>query len=236
MLPCLGSMAQVGEHRDVWAVGVTGGYNLNTISFLPKVPQDMHTGISAGLMARYTCEKYFSTICSVQAEVNYSQLGWKEKILSLKDEPVPVSPTDPTPQEYKRTLNYIQVPIMAHLAWGRETRGFNFFFNAGPQFGILCSEVTKTNILGSDGKVISSLADRTSNVIAQDTMAVENKFDYGITAGLGVEAHIRHIGRIQVEGRYYYGLGNIYGDSKRDYFAASNHSTISIKVAYLMDL
>ena len=36
---------------------------------------------------------------------------------------------------YKRTINYIQVPIFAHLAWGREPRGLNIFVNAGPQFG-----------------------------------------------------------------------------------------------------
>ena len=37
---------------------------------------------------------------------------------------------------YKRTINYIQVPVFAHLAWGRETRGLNIFVNAGPQFGL----------------------------------------------------------------------------------------------------
>ena len=35
---------------------------------------------------------------------------------------------------------------------------------------------------------------------------------------------------------YYYGLGNIYGDSKRDYFARSNHSNIVVKLAWLFDI
>ena len=59
-------------------------------------------------------------------------------------------------------------------------------------------------------------------------MKVEHKFDYGIAAGLGVEYTIPRVGHFLLEGRYYYGLGNIYGDTKRDYFASSNYQTICI--------
>ena len=67
-------------------------------------------------------------------------------------------------------------------------------------------------------------------------MAVENKFDFGIVAGLGMEYSIPHVGHFLLEGRYYYGLGNIYGDSKRDYFGKSNHSNIVVKLSYLFDI
>ena len=67
-------------------------------------------------------------------------------------------------------------------------------------------------------------------------MAVENKLDFGITFGAGLECHINKIGRFNLEGRFYYGLGNIYGDSKRDFFGTSNHTTITVKMAYLYDL
>ena len=36
--------------------------------------------------------------------------------------------------------------------------------------------------------------------------------------------------------RYYYGLGNIYGSTKKDYFGKSNLSNISVKLTYLFDL
>ena len=39
-----------------------------------------------------------------------------------------------------------------------------------------------------------------------------------------------------VEGRYYFGLGNIYGNSKRDFFSKSNIQNIVIKASYLFDL
>ena len=63
-----------------------------------------------------------------------------------------------------------------------------------------------------------------------------NNFDFGITAGLGLELHIKPIGRFQIEGRFYYGLGNIYGDSKSDCFSRSAHQTIILRGAYLIDI
>lgn len=229
--------AQVGEHRNVFAIGFHGGMTLNSINFLPKVNQKMYQGYQGGFMARYTSEKYFSTICSIQAEINYARIGWEEDILDINDAPVPsFNPStgafDGAPEYYKRNISYIQIPILAHLAWGKERNGVNFFFNAGPQFGIYQSESTDTNFSVDH----MNLSNRVSNICAQDTMAVENKFDYGITAGLGIEAHIKHVGRFQLEARYYYGLGNLYGDSKRDFFGCSAHGTITIRAGYLLDI
>lgn len=223
--------AQIGEHRNTLSVGVNGGYNLTSIRFTPKVVQSMKGGINGGLTVRYTVEKYFSTIASIQAEINYSQLGWKENIQDVNDNAV-INATTGLAEQYERTINYVQIPFMAHLAWGRENKGINFFVNAGPQLGIYLSESTKTNF----DWVNRNMTDRANTIVAQDTMKVENKFDYGIAAGAGIEWAIPKVGRFTLEGRYYYGLGNIYGDSKRDYFASSNFGTITIKLGYLFDI
>ena len=223
--------AQIGEHRNDLAIGFNGGLNLSSVSFTPKVSQAKLNGITGGLSVRYVCEKYFSTVCSLYGEINYSQMGWKEDIVDVNDMPV-INTATGLPEEYSRTVNYIQVPLMAHLAWGREQKGFAFFVNLGPQFGIYMSESTKTNFDFSD----RNAADRVNPVCAQDTMAVENKFDYGIAAGAGIEFSHPKVGHFLVEGRYYYGLGNIYGDSKRDYFGSSNFGTITVKLAYLFDI
>ena len=223
--------AQIGEHRNDLAIGFNGGLNMSSVSFTPKVSQAKLNGITGGLSVRYVCEKYFSTVCSLYGEINYSQMGWKEDIVDVNDMPV-INTTTGLPEEYSRTVNYIQVPLMAHLAWGREQKGFAFFVNLGPQFGIYMSESTKTNFDFSD----RNAADRVNPVCAQDTMAVENKFDYGIAAGAGIEFSHPKLGHFLLEGRYYYGLGNIYGDSKRDYFGSSNFGTITVKLAYLFDI
>ena len=223
--------AQIGQHRNDLAVGISGGYVLSSIGFTPKVTQQQHPGFTAGLSMRYTCEKYFNTICAISAELNYVRIGWKERILTADDQPV-INATTGLAEAYQRDINYIQVPVFAHLAWGREQRGMQFFFKAGPQFGYMIGESTKTNFSVKE----ANLKDRANRTCAQDTMGVENKFDYGIAAGLGMEYSLPGAGHLQLEARYYYGLGNIFGDSKRDYFGKSNHSNIVVKMTYLFDI
>lgn len=227
----LSALAQIGEHRNDFAIGINGGYQLSNVGFVPRVSQGMLGGINGGLSMRYVCEKYFNTICSVQGEVNFAQTGWKESILDEDDQPV-INASTQLPEEYSRTISYVQVPIFAHLAWGRELRGAQFFFQVGPQFGYYLSESTKSNFNFDD----RNRTDRVNPVCAQDTMAVEHKFDYGIAAGLGLEYTVPHVGHFQLEGRYYYGLGNIYGDTKRDYFSKSNLGSIVVKLTWLFDI
>lgn len=227
----LATQAQIGQHRNEFSLGVNGGYVMSNIGFTPKVTQNYHGGMTAGLSMRYVCEKYFSTICSIHAEVNYSRIGWNERIYTTDDKPV-INATTNQAETYVRDLNYIQVPFFAHLAWGKEQKGMQFFFQAGPQFGFLINERTTTNF----DLAHANLADRSNTTVAQDTMKVENKFDYGIAAGIGVEYTVPHVGHFLLEGRYYYGLGNIFGDTKRDYFAKSNISNIVVKLTYMFDL
>ena len=225
--------AQVGDFRNDLSIGINGGYQLNSIAFVPKVPQGMKGGVNIGLSARYVCEKYFNTICAVQMEINYAQSGWKEQILSKNDEPC-ISTITGEQLRYEREISYLQLPLLAHLGWGREVSGAKFFLNLGPQFGLALSESTKTNF--TTDEAFYTEPSRASSVIAQDTMAVEHKFDYGITAGVGMEYSIPKVGHIQLETRYYYGLGNIYKDSKADFFSRSNHNSIVFKLTYLFDI
>lgn len=226
------SMAQVGEYRNDLAIGGSAGYSMSSIAFVPTVPQSQLGGLTFGFTTRYTCEKYFSSICAVVGEVNYSDIGWQERIWDKKDQPVVMAADTTQALTYSRRMSYIQVPFMARLGWGRERNGLQFFFQIGPQIGLFLSEKTETNF----DRSTQTKNQRSSYVVAQDTMAVENKFDYGIVAGAGVEFSSRHLGHFILEGRYYYGLGNIYGATKRDYFARSNFGNIVIKCTYLFDI
>ncbi len=225
------TFSQVGEHRNDLGFGINAGYVLSNVSFQPKVGQSMHGGITGGVTFKYVCEKYFKTICSIQAELNYASIGWKENILDVNNAPVVNAITGKT-EEYERTISYIQLPVFAHLGWGREQDGLQFFFHAGPQFGYCINESTKTNFKVNE----RNEKDRVNNTVAQDTMAVENKFDYGIAAGFGIEYAHPKVGCVMLEARYYYGLGNIYGDSKRDYFGRSNFGNITVKITYLFNI
>ena len=229
-------MAQIGEYRNEFAVGFNGGVTMSSIDFMPEVPQSQLLGKTVGLSLRYTGEKYFNSICAIVAELNYAQIGWKESILTPDDEPV-INRTTGLQEEYQRDMSYLQLPVFARLGWGRERRGFQFFFQVGPQFGTFLSESTKMNFDWKDRTpVYSDGTGRTSSVVAQDTMAVEHRIDYGIAGGLGLEFSHPRLGHFLLEGRYYYGLGDIYGNSKRDYFGRSNFSNIVVKLTYLFDI
>ena len=223
-----GAFAQIGEYRNVFSIGASAGYVLSDVGFDPTVSQSYHGGVIGGVALRYTCEKYFKTICSVYAEVNYASIGWKQDISKIDGSPV-VNANGKN-ESFTRNINYIQIPLLAHLAWGKEQDGINFFVQAGPQIGIYLSDSAEKNYdtpnLGEDG--------RANTIVAQET--IENKFDYGIAAGLGLEYSKSRLGHFLLEARYYYGLGDIYGNSKRDFFGKSNFNNIVIKAAWMFDV
>lgn len=216
--------AQVGERRDNIALGASGGVALNTIAFDPTIKQTMHVGYTAGVVARFTSEKYFKALCSLQLELNYTQLGWKENVLNAQSQPLP--------DTYRRDLHYLQLPMLARLAWGREKRGVMGYVLAGPQIGWCLGEQTEQSAFTMNEE---GVPDRPNGLYAQYGMPVDKKFDYGITGGLGMEINTR-IGHFCIEGRYYYGLSDIYKNSKKDVFSRSNHGTIIAKISYLIDI
>ena len=226
--------AQVGDYRTDLAVGVSGGYMLSNVGFMPEVPQNMLGGLMGGLTVRYTCEKYFMSICSIVAEFNIAQTGWKEDIKDVNNNPVYYADdTNHTnPLQYERRMTYLQIPLMARLGWGRERKGFQAFFQVGPQIGMFMGDKTKTNVVSDR----ATEHERSSKVVAQDTMAVQRKFDYGITGGAGIEYSHPRLGHFMLEGRYYYGLGDMFNNSKADIFGRSNFGQIVIKATWLFDI
>ncbi len=225
LLAAITVQAQIGEPRSAVSVGFNGGVAMNTIAFTPSIKQKQHIGPTFGLTLRLTSEKYFKTLCALQVEVNYAQLGWEEEICDRSD--------DPLPDTYRRDMSYLQIPLLARLGWGYEQRGLMCYFIAGPQFGYCLGETSKrseTWTLDASGN-----PDRPNGMYAQYDMPVEKKLDYGITAGLGLELNTK-IGHFMIDGRYYYGLGDLYGNSKKDVFSRSNNSTIAVKFTYLIDL
>lgn len=209
---------QIGEHRNDLAIGFNGGYTLNQVMFEPTIQQKMKGSPTFGFTARYTCEKYFKSLCAVQAEINFANLGWEEKIETSTD-------------KYSRDIYYIQVPILARMGWGYEQRGAMFYVVAGPQFGFFLNEKGHKEGDFDD----STLPLRPGGINQQYDMPIKNKFEYGITAGAGIEVNTG-IGHFMVEGRYFYGLSDIFGNGKQDVFGRSANGMIAIRATYLFDI
>lgn len=213
------TMAQLGELRNELAIGFNAGINMSKVDFNPRIKQTNQQGTAFGITARYMCEKYFKMMCGIQVELNYSQRGWNELI------------EDGSMNTYNRVMNYVEVPLLAHLAFGKDsrTRGMKFFVNLGPQFAYFIGD--KENIGGEEWNTSM----RPNGVVYQYGKEVENKLDYGIVAGGGLEISTG-IGHFLVEGRYYYGLGDFYHNTKKDEFGRSGHSYIGIRLTYLYDI
>ena len=209
--------AQLQDQRHNLAIGINGGVNLSSVSFEPSIKEKTFLTPSFGVTIRYISERYLKMFCGIQAEINYSQRGWKENI------------DDGTGDTYQRSMNYVEVPLMAHLAFGKDKGyGARFVLNLGPQIGYL---------LGESGKKSEAWHpnERPSGVIWQYGKMAESKFDYGIVGGVGIEARTG-IGNFLLEARYYFGLSDFYHSTKKDPFSRSAHSYIAGRLTYLFDL
>ncbi len=209
--------AQLQDQRHNFAVGVNGGVNISSVSFDPKFKQSNAIFPEIGVTARFVSEKYFKMICGIQAELNFSQRGWKEKI------------EDESGDTYQRAMSYLELPLLAHLAFGKDKgNGVRFVLNLGPQVSFLIAEKEKMSASWHPEQ-------RPNGVNVQYGKMADRKFDYGIVGGGGLEVRTG-IGHFIVEARYYFGLSDFYNSTKKDYFSRSAHSCIGAKLTYLFDL
>lgn len=191
----LPAKAQIGEQRHNFAIGINGGANYSTVSFQPTIKQNGLLGITGGVTARYISEKYFAMICGAQLELNFSQRGWDEKF----DPEQGFSSED----SYVRTMNYLEIPFLAHLAFGKD-KGYNFREPRATNRPLVKRERKR--------KGTWETANRAPN--EQYGKWVENKFDYGIVGGGGIEVRTK-AGNFLLEGRYYFGLADCYNSTKK---------------------
>lgn len=120
---------------------------------------------------------------------------------------------------YVRKLDYVELPFLTHLYLGKTHR---FIVNFGPKVSYLLSESVLVNTTGSDAE--------------QHVKPVYFPFDYGLAAGAGYNLHTRKIGVFQLELRGYYGLSDLFANTKSDYFAASNQLNVALNVGWYIQL
>lgn len=190
-------------------LGAHGGVNLSRVSFTPSITQQFLPGGNAGINFRYVEEKHFGFII----EANWEQRGWKESF-------------DNSSYAYSRTANFIQVPFLAHIYFGRRGK---FFINAGPSISLFLGESTKSNFNPHNSATDSNLFDR---ITAQYSRPVDSKIDYGISGGIGGEFSINRYNSIYLDARYYFGLANLVKSGRTEPIRGANPMTISISAGY----
>ncbi|MDE7412353.1 MAG: PorT family protein [Muribaculaceae bacterium] len=205
----LGQVKAQTHYNSNVSVGVKAGMDLSRVNFTPGVKQSFLPGANAGFTIRYIEENHFGLI----GEINFEQRGWKENF-------------EEAPFKYSRTLNYIQIPFLAHIYFGRRAR---FFFNAGPEIGFMIGESTSSNFDYKNVGAVSGFPNRTTY---QYLINADPKVDYGISAGLGGEFNVNRTHSVYLEGRFYYGLGNVLKSGRTERFRGSNSMSIMISAGY----
>jgi len=182
-------------------IGAKGGLTLSTGSFQDTsgVSEDQNGyyhlwGLTGGAVFRYSGEKYIG----LQIEANFCQRGWAKH------------------GEFSRRLNYVQIPVLTHVFFGK--KWFRFFINAGPEIAFLINEKNDNN---SDNKFVSE--------------KIKNRFDYGFSLGGGFEFHTK-AGIYQIEGRYEFGLGDVFANNPNDTFRRSANRNVLMTLGVLFNL
>lgn len=193
------------------AIGAKAGMDFSRVFFNPSVKQKFTPGYNAGLMVRYIEENHFGLI----GELNFAQRGWAENF-------------EEAPYNYSRSLDYIDLCFLAHVYFGRRGK---FFFNAGPQVGYYLGEHIKANFNPLEMDKLPDFPN-VNRINEQMLLPINLKIDYGISAGIGGEFNLNQKNSIFIEGRFYFGLANIFSSKRADYFNASNQMTISASIGY----
>lgn len=113
---------------------------------------------------------------------------------------------------FNRQLDYVELPLLTHVYFGQKQR---FFINFGPQIAYLINDYVQTDLL--------------------EVKDINHYFDYGISGGLGFEWNTSNFSYL-LEGRYGFGLGDIYNNGKGDDFSRSSNRNISINLVLLYHL
>lgn len=213
---CLPALYSQNKFAPEWNVGIGFGPTFSSVDFRNQrgtsVSTKSYMQYHGGIAVRYLSDKNLGLL----VELNYSQQGWDE---DFKDKPTPEA-------SFSHTLNYFELPVMTHIYFGRKVR---FIFNVGPKFSFLMSDSEKMS--DNLAAYLASGEVNSLDITHQYYRMAEKKFDYGIIAGMGMEVRTG-VGNFTLEGRYTIGFGDIYNNTKADYFQRSANRVISARLTY----
>jgi len=189
------------------SIGAHGGITASRFTFVPSVRQRIHVGYVGGLALRYDIERG----ASLQVELNYLRGGWLEKY-------------DLRSTSYARHLDYLELPFLSHLYF--RSGGIRLFLNLGPFVGYHLSESSE----------VSGEANMSERDLARHKMVVTDRLFWGLGGGPGVSVALGSRQRIELEGRFVYGLGNIWSTRRGSAYVQSSEMRFGATLNYFFRL
>lgn len=210
------------------SVGVQGGLSLSQVRFMHNdvtYANNMgdpayRKGADFGAVVRFIAQKHFG----LQLEANYQQGGWTEKW----NDPTIVNEQQMLDGTIERELDYLNVPLLAHIYFGKTHR---MFFNFGPKIGFLMGTGdTKTNLTQAQKEAI--LTNNWNDPRLNEDIE-ENKVDFGLCVGAGYEFHLNKV-NILAEARWNYGLKDVFEHDRNAVFQRSNNQMFTFTLGVMM--
>lgn len=204
-------LAQKRIPREVH-IGAIGGANASQYDFYPSLSQKWTPSYTGGVAIRYIEETLF---------------GLQTEFLITRR--MMVDDYEAHPEwSFQRSFTYLEVPIMAHIYFKAGER-HEVAVDMGPKIGWFLWDDVEDGMPADFGQPGSETSTYTT---AHHRLDVTKKFDYGIQAGLGYEYKFNKDLSMQIQGRYYYGLGNMWPETKADDFQQSSNQSIQLVLSF----
>ena len=137
---------------------------------------------------------------------------------SLRSSPAISQPTWPLQYHFGIQYRLISGKYCGFIVESNYEKLFRFFFELGPFIAFMVKDNIEEGAMG-----------------LEQTMAISNIFDYGIAAGLGFEFNTKY-GIYIIDGRFNFGLGNIFPSTGGSDFSISSNLGASVSVGYLFPI
>jgi len=167
-----------------WRAGVTVGADYNMYTMDKQYQTDWQTkgrwGATVGVMGQYDVTDWLG----IRADLNWTQKNYRNY-----RERIPI--------DYKYLNNYLQLPVMASLSMGGEKlRGF---FNVGVYGGYWLTSHREGDEYNSVTEIQHTFSEKVEFNSDRD-----QRWDFGLVGGAGVEYRFDNHWAVQVESRYYH--------------------------------
>lgn len=103
------------------------------------------------------------------------------------------------------SLHYVELPILMHLNFGSDV--CRWIFNLGPQIGYCVKDESTT---------------------------IDHPFDWGMAAGTGFNVRTKKAGVFELEVRFDFSFGGVFGTSITDRFNMASPMDLSVNLGWMM--
>lgn len=175
--------SQIGKFE----IGIEGGPSLISLRGNKIIKETNITtiGFSSGVSFQYN----FPKLVSIRTNITFERKGFRSdlSVSNAYNEPL-------GELKYRSNFDYLIIPVLTRFHFGNKIK---FFANAGPYFAYL---IKQTEIIDSNNE------SQNSNI---DNIDRFNRYDFGVSGGLGFRLSIQNNIFMTTEVRHNLGLHNI---------------------------